>query len=400
MRSSAGGTIRWVHQWGRVSVGRAGRLVVIVAVVLGASLAAAPAGAALAGGNGPSVTAIWPRSGPVGGGTSVTVAGSGFAAATAVTVDGVAVARVHRCVRQRGPGDRSAVSHRWTGSRAQCRSRRRPVRAPRLPLNTFAYRTGGTSIMVPSYIYPGSALVEDRRRSPARRPGDHQPGERARYLGRSELRVAGGHFARLRRRCRRLRAHVVRVPIAEHRREGDRRVRELVPRRRNLRRRGVDQLLDGGVVLRAAVLVHPRATGARPHDPESRRGDQSVLHGGGRRRARIRGHRRPISLRQDHSRRGPPATPAGRFWGVVYHASGVASCRRCCATLAADGFGEVYVTDQNLPNPYGALPSYWSQELTAARRAPVSRLATPPRSPSGDVHDDATGFGPWAAGTS
>ena len=74
------------------------------------------------------------------------------------------------------------------------------------------------------------------------------------------------------------------------------------------------------------------------------------------------------------------AFPAGRFWGVVYGASsGVLTST--LATLAADGFGEVYVTDQSLPNPYGALPSYWSQELTAA--AGTGTASPPPPPPPG-----------------
>ena len=90
--------------------------------------------------------------------------------------------------------------------------------------------------------------------------------------------------------------------------------------------------------------------------------------------------------------------PAGRFWGVVYGASsGVLAST--LATLAADGFGEVYVTDQNLPNPYGALPSYWSQELTAAvgtgtASAAGPRLPSAGSDPAGrHVHVDAFGTG-------
>ena len=35
--------------------------------------------------------------------------------------------------------------------------------------------------------------------------------------------------------------------------------------------------------------------------------------------------------------------------------------------------GYIYVTDQNLPNPYGELPSYWDQEVTMLSRAKRNR---------------------------
>src|SRR5579862_1731918 len=60
-------------------------------VVLAGVVGALPASAA-GFGNSPLVSAIWPRSGPVAGGTVVTVAGSGFTGADAATVDGVAAA--------------------------------------------------------------------------------------------------------------------------------------------------------------------------------------------------------------------------------------------------------------------------------------------------------------------
>src|SRR5271163_4239173 len=47
---------------------------------------------AFASGGGPTVTAVSPTSGPVSGGTSITITGTNFTGATAVSIDGVAAA--------------------------------------------------------------------------------------------------------------------------------------------------------------------------------------------------------------------------------------------------------------------------------------------------------------------
>ena len=115
--------------------------------------AAVPTAAASADTAGPVVNAVWPRSGPVAGGTAITVSGSGFTGATGVTVAGVAAGAftvVSDSVVQvtapaaGGPATGPVVVVTPTGPSAA------GARA------TFAYGAGA-SIMVPSYIYPGSA---------------------------------------------------------------------------------------------------------------------------------------------------------------------------------------------------------------------------------------------------
>ena len=59
------------------------------------------------------------------------------------------------------------------------------------------------------------------------------------------------------------------------------------------------------------------------------------------------------------------AEPADKIANIVYAApsSDLASV---CSTGSADNAGLLYVTDGKLkPNPYAALPSYWSTETTS-----------------------------------
>lgn len=63
--------------------------------------------------------------------------------------------------------------------------------------------------------------------------------------------------------------------------------------------------------------------------------------------------------------------PASRFWHIVYGVPDAAAMLRVLSLAAARGAGWVYVTDLGLPNPYGALPAYWSQETAAAAKTPL-----------------------------
>jgi hypothetical protein len=55
---------------------------------------------------------------------------------------------------------------------------------------------------------------------------------------------------------------------------------------------------------------------------------------------------------------------AARFIATVYGATGSAAMQGSVRLAGTDGFGNVYVTDQSLPNPYAQLPAYWSSEVS------------------------------------
>ncbi|MFM2420757.1 MAG: hypothetical protein RL385_5480, partial [Pseudomonadota bacterium] len=71
----------------------------------------------------------------------------------------------------------------------------------------------------------------------------------------------------------------------------------------------------------------------------------------------------------------PPSYMSGfgpaRFGALVYGAASVASMRSAMALARGRGFGTVYVTSDDLPNPWDTLPSYWNTEQLAARAAVV-----------------------------
>jgi len=66
--------------------------------------------------------------------------------------------------------------------------------------------------------------------------------------------------------------------------------------------------------------------------------------------------------------------PSSRFSNTIFDVPGSSSMLNDLNTAVALGAGYVYITDQTLPNPYGALPSYWDQEVSAvaALNAPAS----------------------------
>jgi hypothetical protein len=53
-----------------------------------------------------------------------------------------------------------------------------------------------------------------------------------------------------------------------------------------------------------------------------------------------------------------------RFLATVYQVSGTSAMEATARLAGTDGFGNVYVTDQALPNPYAQLPTYWSTEVS------------------------------------
>jgi Spherulation-specific family 4/PEP-CTERM motif len=69
--------------------------------------------------------------------------------------------------------------------------------------------------------------------------------------------------------------------------------------------------------------------------------------------------------------------PSSRFSNIVFDVPGNPGDPSMSSAMLADlgkavslNAGEVYITDQNLPNPYAQLPSYWDQEVTAIASVP------------------------------
>ncbi len=56
-----------------------------------------------------------------------------------------------------------------------------------------------------------------------------------------------------------------------------------------------------------------------------------------------------------------------RFYNIIYNTSGQSSLAQVMTQASADNVGYVYVTDDTLPNPYDALPSYLSAETSSAQ---------------------------------
>ncbi len=68
----------------------------------------------------------------------------------------------------------------------------------------------------------------------------------------------------------------------------------------------------------------------------------------------------------------PPAWAADyqprRFAALLHHVSGERRMRRYVEMMAEKRIGYGYVTDGDLPNPWGRLPAYWEAELAAVRQ--------------------------------
>jgi len=53
-----------------------------------------------------------------------------------------------------------------------------------------------------------------------------------------------------------------------------------------------------------------------------------------------------------------------RFMATVFAVAGSGAMQATVRLAGTKGFGNVYVTDQKLPNPYGQLPAYWQAEVS------------------------------------
>ena len=123
----------------------------VAACVLGVA-ALGLAGEAIGAGP-PTVTAVWPRTGPPVGGTPLTVVGSGFSAGTpSVTVDGIPAGNVSvvsdSVLKVTAPGVPNGTSA--TGVVAVSTSQGTSSSAG--PLASYTYRAG-VALAVPSYFY-------------------------------------------------------------------------------------------------------------------------------------------------------------------------------------------------------------------------------------------------------
>jgi hypothetical protein len=70
-----------------------------------------------------------------------------------------------------------------------------------------------------------------------------------------------------------------------------------------------------------------------------------------------------------------------RFSNIIYDAQGEATMAAVLSRSQGLGAGYVYITDGSLPNPYSALPSYWSDE-TALINQVCAPAATPSPTPT------------------
>jgi Protein kinase domain/Spherulation-specific family 4 len=70
----------------------------------------------------------------------------------------------------------------------------------------------------------------------------------------------------------------------------------------------------------------------------------------------------------DHSIRRLPewifGYPASKFWHIVYDAPTSEAMKRAVSSAKRNNAGYFFVTDGQLPNPFGRLPSYWLEELS------------------------------------
>ena len=331
--------------------------------------ATAPAFAA----SGPAVTGVWPRGGPLAGGSVLTLVGAGFTGATAVTVAGVPAAGfdlvsdtvLHvTAAPSDSPTSGAVIVTTPSGVSAAA------------PLNSFAYRADGTSIMVPSYISPGTAWsqidsghppVDLAIINPASGPGNARDSNYAAQVVSSEnagVDVVG--YVHTSYGARSLRT--VENEISEY------------ESWYHLDGIFVDEAstscsLEASYYAPLYAYIHAQAgldlTILNPGEATNQcyMAAADVVLGFEGTPADLASAGRPPSWMS--------AFAPSRFWAVVYGASGLSAERSALATLAGEGFGEVYVTDKLLPNPYGALPSYWSQEIADASGAPATSGPAP-----------------------
>jgi hypothetical protein len=63
-----------------------------------------------------------------------------------------------------------------------------------------------------------------------------------------------------------------------------------------------------------------------------------------------------------------PLFPSSRFANIAYNVPSVATMQSDVMLAVSRQTGWVYVTDGHLPNPYGALPTYWADLVAAVAR--------------------------------
>lgn len=70
----------------------------------------------------------------------------------------------------------------------------------------------------------------------------------------------------------------------------------------------------------------------------------------------------------DFSSFSPPSWvgkyPSSKLAAVVFDVSASSDMQTILNELIKDGIGNIYITDENQPNPYSTVPSYWSSEVS------------------------------------
>lgn len=88
---------------------------------------------------------------------------------------------------------------------------------------------------------------------------------------------------------------------------------------------------------------------------------------------------------QQYSSYSPPSWVSNyapsRFSNIIYGVASTSAMTSVLEESESNGTGYVYITNGNLPNPYAALPSYWSQE-TSLINQDCSPSVTPSPSPT------------------
>jgi hypothetical protein len=74
--------------------------------------------------------------------------------------------------------------------------------------------------------------------------------------------------------------------------------------------------------------------------------------------------------------------PASRFASLVYDVPSATTMKNYVGLASQRNTGYFYVTNGILPNPYGTLPSYWSQEVSALASPPALSGLRPTPEPS------------------
>ncbi len=335
----------------------------------------------------PTVTAVWPRTGPLAGGTPLTVAGSGFSAGTpSVTVDGIPAGSVSVVSDSVLKVTAPRLPNGTTPTGVVTVSTSQGTSSSTSPLATYTYRAG-VALAVPSYFYAltsswgtldGPPRTADLAVvNPASGPGsavDPNYVQQAAASQAAGVDVVGYVYTNYgRRSLSSVEADITRYEQWYH-------VNGIF----------VDQSATGcsteaSYYAPLYAFIHAQAgldlTVLNPGAPTPAcymaASDVMMTFEG-----------TPSDLAAGAST--VPGYDPSRFWGVVYSARASALASDL-TTLTGDGFGAVFVTDQNLPNPYGVLPSYWSQEVAAVG------TPAPPAQPV--VSGVSPNTGPAAGGT-